>query len=57
VIYYRPDIDGVIVVITNRDLIQKKDANGKITDIHPAYKFADAIVDIMAREIPPIEKK
>lgn len=50
--YYRPDIDAVLVVITTSDLVQQKDPDGNVIDIHPAYRFADVIVDIAAREAP-----
>ncbi|MEE4380304.1 MAG: serine hydrolase domain-containing protein [Candidatus Competibacteraceae bacterium] len=42
--FYRPDLDAVVVVITNSDEL----ANG----IHPAYRVADVIIDLVARESP-----
>lgn len=46
-VYYRPDVDAVLVVTVNRDLV---DAGGK--EIHPAYVMADRLVEIGAEEAP-----
>lgn len=47
VVYYRPDIDSVIVVISNSDLV-KKDGG----EIHPSYIVADTIAELLNKTYP-----
>ncbi len=52
VIWYRPDVDAVLVVSVNADHIPVDDGEGGVVEVSPAQVIADALVDIANREMP-----